>query len=154
MKYIFKICIYLLCINYLDLFATPIDNGNGSVTISNTGLIWQKCSNGQNITTCSGTATTLTWLNAISYCEGLTLSSRSDWRLPNINELRSIVSYIKLNSPTIDITFFPSTQSLGYWSSSTYAKSTSRAWNMNFYDGVVDYSLKTGKNYVRCVTGP
>ncbi len=68
------------------------DNSNDTINDGNTGLIWQKCSNGLSGTGCSiGTAASLTWVNAISYCEGLTLGGRSNWRLPNINELKTIV---------------------------------------------------------------
>ncbi len=34
-----------------------------------------------------------TWEEALAYCEGLTLGDHSDWRLPTIKELNSIVDY-------------------------------------------------------------
>ena len=98
-----------------SLWGAPYtDNGNGTVTDSATGLVWQKCSNGMNATSCSGSVSTLTWSSAITYCEGLTLGGRSDWRLPNINELGSIIDYTKSSVPTIDSTAFPNTQSSLY----------------------------------------
>ena len=46
----------------------------------------------------------------------------SDWRLPTIKELDSIVNYnIPNPGPTINTAFFPSTQSYYYWSSTNYA---------------------------------
>jgi hypothetical protein len=143
-----------------SLWGAPYtDNGNGTVTDSATGLIWQKCSNGQNATSCSGSTSTLTlsWSSAITYCEGLTLGSRSDWRLPNINELGSIIDYTKSSVITIDSTAFPNTQSYFYWSSSTYAQNTNYAWLVDFNYGNLSVNSKTDRNiygYVRCVTGP
>ena len=149
---------FFLCAALLG--APYTDNGNGTVTDSATGLVWQKCSAGQGTTlgNCStGSISSYTWSNAITYCEGLTLGGRSDWRLPNINELRSIVDYGKSSLPTIDSTSFPNTQSDYYWSSSTYAKLTVYAWIVQFYNGGVDYYNKTNSTYnfyVRCVSGP
>lgn len=42
-----------------------------------------------------GTIKQAIWQEALDYCENLTLDNKSDWRLPNINELRSIVDYSK-----------------------------------------------------------
>ncbi len=143
--------VFLFC---ASLWGAPYtDNGNGTVTDSATGLIWQKCSNGQNATSCSGSASTITWSNAITYCNGLTLAGRT-WRLPNVNELRSIVDFTKSTAPTIDTTAFPSTQSNYFWSSSTYAQDTNSAWYVLFSLGDVYYYSKTNLLFVRCVTGP
>jgi len=154
---------FFLCASLLG--APYADNGNGTITDSATGLIWQKCSAGLGTTlgNCStGSISSYTWSSAISYCEGLTLGGRSDWRLPNINELGSIIDYTKSINPTINSTAFPNTQSFSpsvfqsfnYWSSSTYAQDTDSAWSVNFSVGLVDYSDKTNGYYVRCVTGP
>ena len=150
---------FFLC---ASLWGAPYtDSGIGTVTNSATGLVWQKCSAGLGTTlgNCStGSISSYTWSSAISYCEGLTLGGRSDWRLPNINELGSIIDFTKSSNPTIDSTAFPNTQSSVYWSSSTYAQNTSLAWSVDFGYGVVtgsvSYFSKTGSGYVRCVTGP
>jgi hypothetical protein len=133
------------------------DNGNGAVRDLGKGLIWQKCSAGLGTTlgNCNtGSATTYTWSNAISYCEGLTLGGRTDWRLPNVNELRSIVNYTSSSELTINSTAFPNTQPNGYWSSSTYAQSTVNAWYVGFNGGGVGRDSKANGYFVRCVTGP
>ena len=44
-------------------------------------LVWQNPSAGG----------TRTWPNAITYCDSLTLDGHSDWRLPTISELRSLI---------------------------------------------------------------
>lgn len=126
------------------------DNGNGTVTDSATNLIWQKCSNGQNTTDCTGTATTVTWANAITYCNGLSLASKT-WRLPNRNELQSIVDYTVFN-PSINTTAFPSTLfDSSYWSSTSL---TLYANVGIFVYGSVGSAQKSFLRYVRCVSGP
>lgn len=131
------------------------DNQDGTVIDNISGLIYQKCSNGQNNITCSDSAIMLTWVNAISYCEGLSLGSRSGWRLPNVNELANLVDYGKSTAPFINNSIFPSTVSNSYWSSSTFAQSTTYAWNINFDNGIISsFPDKTSSLYVRCVNGP
>jgi hypothetical protein len=129
------------------------DNNDGTIKDNATGLIWQKCSQGQNNdATCSGSATTETWANALTYCSGLTLAGRT-WRLPTVNELGSLLDTTKTSHPSID-TAFPNTVPNGYWSSTTYAPNTYNAWYVNFNSGNVNFSLKANSYYVRCVSGP
>ncbi len=131
------------------------DNGDGTVTDNATGLIWQKCSRGQNNdATCSGTATTSNWSTAVSYCNSLTLAGKT-WRLPNVNELKSIADRTKPTSPAIDTTYFPNIIAAGYLSSTTSTSSTTtNAWYAHFNNGLVNYSSQTSNLYVRCVSGP
>ena len=148
------ICL-LLCFSLLG--APYTDNGNGTVTDSATGLIWQKCSAGQGTTlgNCSsGSSTYVNWSGAITYCEGLTLGGRSDWRLPNFNELISIIDYTKTSNPFIDTTAFPNIQFPVYWSSSTYTLTTSKAWLISYSNGLWYNQDKVESLLpVRCVTG-
>lgn len=116
------------------------DNGNGTVTDQVTTLTWQKQDN----------STTYTWEGAISYCEGLSLGGYADWRLPNIKELKSIVDMTRY-SPAINIDYFPNTQSLIYWSSTTGADATTYAWCVHFSTGVIPRATKNYAAYVRCV---
>ena len=116
------------------------DNGDGTVTDTSTGLMWQKASS-------SGT-----WEQALTYCESLNLGGYTDWRMPTIKELHSIVDYSRY-SPAINTTYFPNTVSSYYCSSTTDANCTARAWGVNFGDG---HGKDDGKNtsyYVRAVRG-
>jgi len=115
------------------------DNGDGTVTDNATTLMWQKEDDNN----------TYNWENAKSYCEDLTLATKSDWRLPSIEELRSLVDYNKSN-PAID-TVFTNTSSSYFWSSTTVASNTSNAWNVNFNNGNDNWNNKSNSNYVRCV---
>jgi hypothetical protein len=84
------------------------DNGNGTITDNVTGLMWKKCSEPDTTTGCSGAHNTYTWANAIAQCEGLTYpsGSYSDWRLPNVKELFSILRE-EGPVPFINLTYFP-----------------------------------------------
>lgn len=142
------------------------DNGNGTVNDNNTGLMWQKCSIGQNNDpACSGAVQYYNWYKAsgtydASYnpssqdvCGSLNLGGHSDWRLPEKMELMSIVDYsIPYPGPTIKTTYFPNTISSKYWSSTTYVSSPNYAWSVDFYYGYVSsYGKIYGYYYVRCV---
>jgi hypothetical protein len=142
------------------------DNGNGTVTDNNTGLVWQKCSVGQNNdATCSGTATTYNWYQATgtldatynattqNICGSLALAG-GGWRLPSKKELVSSVDYsIPSPGPTIQKNWFPNTVASFYWSSTANAYNPDYAWYVYFNDGNVKYSSKYNNYYVRCVRG-
>jgi hypothetical protein len=119
------------------------DNGDGTVTDHNTGLMWQQ-------DTAPGT---YNWQQALSYCENLTLADYNDWRLPDVNELQSLVEYSRLN-PAIDPVFSNtvSTLSFGYWSSTSTPFYPEYAWCVYFYDGLVGDDPKAWTGwYVRAV---
>ncbi len=129
------------------------DNGDGTITDNGTGLLWQKCSYGQSVPNCSESATTMDWGSALQICRNSTLASRS-WRLPNINELGSIVDYSSAN-PSINLKVFPN-PGAGYWTSSTVISSSANAWSVVFAFGIVGYGAKDDRiGCVRCVAdGP
>ena len=135
------------------------DNGDGTVTDLVTGLMWQGCSRGQTGSSCTVTAaTTANWSTALSYCDGLTWNSYSDWRLPDEYELQSLVHYGLPSGARIDLAAFPGTVANSYWSSSSYAWSASYAWYLDFACATVMCSplasgQKTETAFVRCVRG-
>ena len=115
------------------------DGSSSIVTDSATGLQWQD----------DATPSTMTWQGAIDYCEAFTLAGKSDWRLPNFNELTSIVDDTVYN-PSIS-SVFVNTASYYYWSSTTNTIYTGGAWIVNFYYGHQNSSSKAYSHYVRCV---
>ncbi|MBI5675734.1 MAG: DUF1566 domain-containing protein [Nitrospirae bacterium] len=143
------------------------NNGNGTITDNNTGLMWQKCSVGQNNdSTCSGTAQYYNWYRASGtyhatynpssqyVCGERTTGGYTDWRLPSKKELITIVDYsIPYPGPTINTTYFPNTVASAYWSSTTYAYYPSFAWYVGFSNGYVFINYKYYSHYVRCVRG-
>lgn len=151
-KRLFMIFVVFCALQAVTVWAASFkDNGNGTVTDSTTGLLWQQGgSDGQGW---NGQAF-MYWADAISYCEGLSLGGQSDWRLPNVNELKSIVD-TKYSNPTIDKTYFPNTHADSYWSSDLSSKSTygiSYAWGVSFSGGGKYEWMTISALYVRCVT--
>jgi hypothetical protein len=78
----------------------------------------------------------------------------SDWRLPTVKELSTIVNYsIPYPGPTIDTGYFPNTVSSLYWASTTYAYYTFHAWGVHFFNGYDYDGNKSLSYYVRAVRG-
>jgi hypothetical protein len=124
-----------------------IINNDNTVTDTQTGLMWQRIAQD-----------TMTWKNALSYCEGLTLGNYDDWRLPNIKELASLTD-LSYDDPPIDTHYFPNTAaSSAYWSSSTHINSPATAWCVDFWYygcggcGYYDF-YKFDNHFVRAVRG-
>ena len=135
---------YVRCVRGEQTSTSYTDIGNETVTDIKTGLVWQKGDDG----------TTRNWETALSYCEGLTLGGKTDWRLPNIKELSSIVDYTK-STFTIDDAFSTllNSSSIDYWSSTTYMSSTSIKWAVSFYNSPWIAGSNANGYYVRCVQG-
>ena len=113
----------------------------------------------------------MSWYEAKQYCENLDEGGHSDWKLPNIDELRTLIKAPetisggkcqisektgKLSSEDYTEECGNSTSKLGdrysFWSSSTPSDSTNGAWIVNFSYGDVDSDNKNShKQSVRCV---
>lgn len=139
---------YVLAVRGGQYNSSLVDNHDGTVTDTATGLIWQQ--NGPTDT--DGNPMSMTWDEALAYCEGLDLAGRS-WRLPNINELQSIVDY-RIFDPSVETSFFPDILSESYWSSTTFARDPNIAWDTHFREGDILLSGgdKSENHYVRAVS--
>ena len=92
--------------------------------------------------------TNLSWTDAIGFCENLKIESYDDWRLPNKEELDSIVD--KNQKPTINKAF-GNVKATTYWSKSDYRNSQYYAWVIDFSKGESEGYSKVEESLVRCV---
>ncbi len=109
------------------------------VTDSLTGLMWQRMY-----------ASPRKWANALTYCEDLDYGGHSDWRLPSVIELMSIVDDGTYN-PSIDTDAFRGTPSDFFWTSTHHQTSADGVRYVKFSNGIASYFRDTQGARVRCV---
>lgn len=118
------------------------------VTDNLTGLIWVKTPD----------STTRTWQGAIDYAKGLSLCGSTDWRVPSIIELESLVNTEQSDSAIwLNTQGFSNVQSGDYWTSTTLVAGTSsfNVLGVHMNDGSVGYTYnyKADSYYVWLVRG-
>ena len=113
---------------------------SGLIKDTSTGLKWQRedDSNQYNFEA------------AKSYCEDLTIGSEDNLRLPEINDLITLVNFE--NSPTIDSHFFENIKNDFYWSSTEHSTFNS-ASGIDFGSGTTLSKSENENAYVLCVNG-
>jgi hypothetical protein len=119
------------------------DNGDQTMTDYLTGLIWSKDAN---------IADALSWQDALEFIKARNSSNYlgyNDWRLPNSNELESLVNKGH-ESPAdwLETQGLVNVQPDYYWSSSTYVNDTTKAWFVNISNGYVDGDNKSNVSYL------
>ncbi len=132
---------YVSCVRGESLrnnFVKSTECSENIVSDKETGLVW--------------TATYVErkkWEEALSYCENLTYACHGDWRLPNKNELVSLLDHEEREPSTT----FPDMPIVNFWTSTSSEGNRNRAWYVGFSYGNVYETLKTTDNpmYVRCV---
>ena len=128
----------------------------GVVTDNKTGLIWDQCAWGVSGATCGGgSAGSFSWrdtLSVVSTANATVYKGASDWRLPNLKELRSLAEECRA-SPSINTTVFPSTPSVSFWTNSPTQSFVDYAWTVSFFGGDVFAELRTTLARVRLVRG-
>lgn len=124
---------YLLRYSWYDADSNPNDGSAGL----------------ENSDDCNGVACNtqayIDYLNNLNYC------GSSQWRLPTVNELMTIVVTANLDL-VVDESYFPNTKNDQYLSNQTLASDRERAWYLYFSDGSTGYAPKTSPNYVRLVS--
>ena len=118
-------------------------NGDGTVSDTRNGLIWKQCAEGQSGTSCSGSAKGYNWGAALRLAAASNFAGHSDWRLPNVKELLSLVEECRIY-PAINDNVFYNISSSNFWSSST-------GWYVEFGQGTTNISYKDYLLSVRLV---
>jgi hypothetical protein len=116
------VIIFTFCLSMLVMSGTAfsaggkqcVDNGDGTVTDYDSGLMWQKTTAGPKV-----------WYDAKSYARELTLGGHSDWRLPTKAEL--IKLYKSKCKSQLDV------KPAYYWSSTI--ERTGFVWRVGFHNG-------------------
>lgn len=116
-------------------FGQFLDHGDGAVTDMTTGLMWAQ-----------GESEAMTWEKALAYCEGLASGGYSDWRLPNVRELLTLVDDTRVG-PSADAVYFPGCKPSPYWSGTTHAAYPGFAWYVEFGEGRPFGGGQKGRRY-------
>lgn len=123
-----------------------IDNGDGTITDTITGLMWQKADYGD-----------ISFENATIYTDTLTLAGHTDWRLPTAHESFSIMN-LDVTNPAMNKVYFPLSAAEYWWSSTKQYNDASKIWVTNAGGGIGNHlkteSISAGgtkKFYVRAV---
>jgi len=119
------------------------DNGDRTLTDQLTGLVWTRDAN--------PTGGFKTWKQALESIKTLNSGKylgHDDWRLPNVNELESLVNKQSDLAAWLNSQGFHGVQRDDYWSSSTYAAYTKCAWSVGMYSGIVAGHGKADAGYI------
>lgn len=144
------------------------DNGDGTITDGNTGLVWEKLDD-NDLGGVHDKDNFYTWDEAFSV-KIATLNTppcfagHCDWRVPTVKELASLANYeVPFPGPSIGASFDNActpgctsdacscTNADLHWTSTSYVGSPAFAWYVYFIDGNVLANPKTSGGYVRAV---
>jgi hypothetical protein len=121
--------------------ASYTNNNDGTVTDNVTGLMWQR----------DAPSDRYLWTAVAPVCPALRIAGYSDWRLPTMVELLSIVDYTQ-SSPAINSSAFPSTPADYFWCSCPGYPSSSQGGTVAFHVGNAGCGVDTSDtNHIRCV---
>jgi hypothetical protein len=117
--------------------------GGDAVLDLETGLLWER----------TPSAAAVGWVAAIDICDRLSTGNRAGWRLPRIEELRSLVDPSQ-SDPALPLSHpFLFSDQTNFWSSSTDHSSTDFAKSMLLVNGAVSFQQKPGPTPGWCVRG-
>lgn len=92
----------------------------------------------------------LNYAQAERYCQKLTLGKHTDWRVPTLSELLTLVDYKRYKPAIVGAFHYIEKDSL-YWSSTPYVRSADEYWGVMFKDGSTSNASENYDRYVRCV---
>lgn len=120
----FMLCLTGLCVSGTAFAERCVDNGDGTVTDTQTNLMWQDGSIGR-----------VDWYEAKNYVQKLGLGGHTDWRMPNNEEIQGLY-----HSPCLDVMSLKRDE---YWSSTPYEPYEGAACLVSLIDGGAGATNKT-----------
>ena len=108
-----------------------------TVKDAESGLMWQRYYTSAK-----------TWSEALFYCENSSAGEKYDWRLPNRNELASLVDYNKADGT---MSAFPGIAAKEFWTSTSSVSEPAKAWTVDFESGAIAAGVKYETKYLICV---
>ena len=125
---------------------TFVDNGDLLTVTSSDGLVWSKQTSGV-----PNNWQAMNWEDAKNYCSNLVIDDMSDWFLPTVEELRTLVAFDEIR-PAADTSLFDVPPgSAYYWTVTEQTDHPGNAWQINFEYGYTGPADKNSPAYVRCV---
>ncbi len=131
------------------------NSGGAEIQDKMSGLVWQRCVYGQTWqgTRCEGLPQKLSWQ------EALQTATATNWRVPDIKELSSILDLQCIAPPLNDTIFpgFPASEDGGLWSSTPQISGITpetQAWWVDLFLGKMDFREVSSKNFVLFVKNP
>lgn len=104
-----------------------VTDTTGMAKNTETGTTWYRCAAGMRFSNfrCKGEALNLSWDDATEYAKEFSEKSGVEWRLPNNDEMKSIIESSCIG-PAVNENVFPSTATNNHWTSSD-------SWHQNIF---------------------
>lgn len=128
-------------------FLTKTIAGAAVVIDRATGLMWPLDWSG----TGGNGGGLLNWDAAITWGAALNFAGFTDWRIPNVNELASLVHWEAGAAGPYVWPTFQNVYNNIYWTSTTLRRVTTNAHRIRFQNPIIDNGLKTTAYYVIAV---
>lgn len=135
----------LLAAHLLPLLLASCDDGGATAYDPATGLTWRR----------HAAPNEMQQPEADAYCDALVSGGQSDFRLPTVHDLLSLIDFDRMDPALDGRTIAPTIEI--FWSATPEANDPNRAWLVGFWDGSDFSSRKTGvatERPVLCVRGP
>jgi len=123
------------------------NNGDGTVTDNATGLMWPQDWDGDG----GNSGNAATWADALSFTSALDFAGWTDWRMPNINELFSVLDH-GAGPPLVNAVFDLTGGDL-FWSSTAFLAVPEFKQAMNPSEGKIQIDLNVLDNLIIAVRG-
>jgi hypothetical protein len=121
---------------------TLVDNGDGTITDTKTGLMWQK-----------GDAGPMRWEKAVETCQALSLASKTDWRPPTLKELNGLFRSLHHDEHVLDRRLEPFEWSSDRYWTGEVVEPYFAAFLVNFNGGSHPWEPRNMQYYIRAVRG-